>query len=89
MPPAGKSPASVATECPDPQVFFVREQESAEDKAAYDRTDFSAIVAVDRYLEMGLVWKVRNTVTRLSSPGKAVSLQVPLLDARKRADRQP
>jgi hypothetical protein len=65
---------------PDQQVFFVREQDTSEEKAAYDRTDFNAIVVVDRYLEIGLNWKVHNTVTRLSSPGKAVSLQVPLLD---------
>ncbi len=65
---------------PDPQVFFAREQETTDDKAAYDRTDFNPIVVVDRYLEIGLVSRVHNTVTRLSQPGKAVSLDLPLLD---------
>ena len=31
---------------PDQQVFFVKEQEATEDKAAYDRTDFNAIVGL-------------------------------------------
>ena len=38
-----------------------------------------AIVAVQRQIEAGLVWKVHNQVTRLSSPGKAISLKLPLL----------
>ncbi len=64
---------------PEQQVFFVRKQQLTEGEAAYDQKHFHAIVAVERRLEIGLVWKVRNMVTRLSSPGKAVSLQVPLL----------
>ena len=64
---------------PDSQVFFVKEQETTEDRAAYDRKNFHAVVVVDRYLEIGLISKVRTTVTRLSSRGKAVSLRVPLL----------
>ncbi len=64
---------------PDTQVFFVKEQVAADDTAAYDRTNFNDIVIVDRYLEIGIDSKVHNTVTRLSPPGKAISLQVPLL----------
>ncbi len=64
---------------PDSQVFFVKEQETLEDSAAYDRTNFHAIVVVDRHVEIGLIAKVHTEVTRLSSPGKAVSLRVPLL----------
>jgi hypothetical protein len=64
---------------PDPQVFFVKEQETVADTAAYDRTNFNAVVVIDRYLEVGLESKVHTTVTRLSSPGKAIALQVPLL----------
>ena len=37
------------------------------------------MVVVDRYLEVGLIWQARTEVTRLSSPGKAISLQLPLL----------
>ncbi|MGI9471585.1 MAG: hypothetical protein ACR2NZ_08655, partial [Rubripirellula sp.] len=64
---------------PQSQVFFVREQDATVDRAAYDRSNFQAVVAVDRYLEIGLISKVRTVVTRLSAPGKAVSLSIPLL----------
>lgn len=64
---------------PEPQVFFSRERPADEGAAAYDRKDFHAIVAVDRHLETGLIWQVRNEVTRLSPVGKAVSVKVPLL----------
>lgn len=64
---------------PEQQVFFVRKQQLSEGEAAYDQRQFQAIVAVQRHLEIGLVWKVHNIVTRLSSPGKAVSLKMPLL----------
>ncbi|TWT83548.1 hypothetical protein CA13_50140 [Planctomycetes bacterium CA13] len=64
---------------PDPQVFFAKEQATSNDKAAYDRTDFHAIVVVDRRLEIGLIWKIHNTVTRLSGTGKAISMNIPLL----------
>ena len=64
---------------PESQIFFVRQQRDAAGEAAYDRKDFSAIVAVDRHLEIGLIWQLRNEVTRLSTAGKAVSLSVPLL----------
>ena len=61
------------------QVFFARKQKATESQAAYDRKDFSPIVAVQRQIEAGLVWKVHNQVTRLSSPGRAISLKLPLL----------
>ena len=64
---------------PEDQVFFAQKQPETDGQAAYDRKDFNAIVAVNRYVEAGLVWQLRTEVTRLSSKGKAVSLQVPLL----------
>ncbi|MBL9124385.1 MAG: hypothetical protein JNG90_12190 [Planctomycetaceae bacterium] len=64
---------------PEQQVFFARKQRATESEAAYDRKDFQAVVAVERQIEAGLVWKVHNSVTRLSSPGKAISLKLPLL----------
>lgn len=64
---------------PQSQVFFVREQDSGADRAAYDRSNFQPIVAVDRHVEIGLISKVRTVVRRLSAPGKAVSLSIPLL----------
>ncbi|NNM30913.1 MAG: hypothetical protein HKO57_15445, partial [Akkermansiaceae bacterium] len=64
---------------PEDQVFLARERAADPAAAAYDRKDFNAIVAVDRHLETGLTWQVNNQVTRLSPPGKAVSIKVPLL----------
>jgi hypothetical protein len=68
---------------PENQVFFARQRRAAEGEAAYDRKDFNAIVAVDRHIEVGLLWQARNVVTRLSQAGKAVSLRVPLLAGEK------
>jgi len=64
---------------PEAQVFFTRQQAAAGAGAAYDRREFNAIVAVDRHLELGLVWQVRTKITRLSGAGKAVALSLPLL----------
>lgn len=64
---------------PESQVFFAQQQKTAVDEAAYDQKDFNSIVLVDRRLEIGLEWKVRSSVKRLASSGKAVSLKVPLL----------
>lgn len=64
---------------PEQQVFFAKKQKVAASEAAYDRKDFQAVVAVQRQIEAGLVWRAHNSVTRLSSPGKAISLKVPLL----------
>jgi len=68
---------------PENQVFFARQRKAAEGEAEYDRKDFNAIVAVNRHLEVGLVWQTRNAVTRLSSPGKAIALRIPLLVGEK------
>jgi len=68
---------------PENQVFFARQRKAAEGEAEYDRKDFNAVVAVNRHLEVGLVWQVRNVVARLSSPGKAISLRIPLLAGEK------
>jgi hypothetical protein len=68
---------------PENQVFFARQRAAAEGEAEYDRKDFNAIVVVDRHLEVGLVWQASNVVTRISQPGKAISLRVPLLAGEK------
>lgn len=68
---------------PEAQVFFARIQQTASGEAAYDRKDFHVIVAVDRHIETGLIWQVRNELTRLSAPGRAVSLRIPLLEGER------
>ena len=65
---------------PDQQVFFSKILKSAPGEAAYDRQDFTALASVERRIELGLVWQVRTTVTRLSPGGKALALRVPLLE---------
>ena len=64
---------------PEQQVFFARKERTVAGAAGFDRRDFSAIVSVKREIEAGLVWQVRNQVTRLSKKGRAVSIKVPLL----------
>ncbi len=64
---------------PEAQVFFALKQKAAAGAASYDRQDLQTIVAIDRSLELGLIWQVRTTVTRLSPVGKAAALRVPLL----------
>ncbi len=64
---------------PEQQVFFALKQKATAGEASYDRQDFQSVASVDRHLELGLIWQVRTTVTRLSNAGKAVSLRVPLL----------
>ena len=68
---------------PENQVFFARQRQAAAGEAEYDRRDFNAIVAVERHLEVGLIWQARTVVTRLAQTGKAVSLRVPLLAGEK------
>lgn len=65
---------------PDQQVFFTKILKTTPGEAAYDRQDFTPLVSVERRIELGLVWQVRTSVTRLSPPGKAVAVRVPILE---------
>jgi hypothetical protein len=67
------------TGVPEAQVFFARKQKAEAGAATYDRQEVQAIAQINRKLELGLIWQVHNTVTRLSPLGKAVALRVPLL----------
>ena len=64
---------------PEQQVFFSLKQKSAAGQASYDRQDYQSVAVVERHLELGLVWQVHNTVSRLSTAGKAIALRIPLL----------
>jgi hypothetical protein len=68
---------------PEQQVFFSRQQKAVSEEAAYDRQDFQTVALVERELELGLIWQVRTTVRRLTAPGKALALRVPLLPGEK------
>ena len=67
------------TGVPESQLFFTRFEKAGEDEAKYDQRIFRPIVIVERRLEIGLVWKVFSKVIRLSAPGKAIALKIPLL----------
>lgn len=64
---------------PESQIFFTESQAGAAAAAAYDRRDFQPLLAIERHLELGLVWRVRTVARRLTDPGTAVALTVPLL----------
>lgn len=64
---------------PEQQLFLTRVQQAAAGETAYNQENYHAVVAVERNIQVGLVWTVHNTVTRLSTPGRAISLKVPLL----------
>ena len=68
---------------PEQQIFFVRKDRSTAGEASYDRQEFQTIAAIERDLQLGLVWQVQTTVTRLSPPGKAIALRIPLLPGEK------
>lgn len=64
---------------PENQIFLTEQQGEGPSTAAYDRRDFTPLVLIERHLELGLVWRVRTVARRLTDPGAAVSLSVPLL----------
>ena len=68
---------------PESQMFFVRKEQKDEGEASYDQKNFRSVVQVDRAFEIGLVWKIHTTVRRLSSVGKAISVQVPLVSGER------
>ena len=68
---------------PEAQIFFARQIEEKKDQTNYDRKDFHPILVLERHLEIGLLWQVHNELSRVSPPGKAVSLRIPLLPDEK------
>ncbi len=64
---------------PEAQVFFTLKQKAAPGAATFDHQDVQTIAVIDRNLELGLIWQVHTTVTRLSPAGKAIELRIPLL----------
>jgi hypothetical protein len=64
---------------PEGQILFSREQAATSDAAAYDRTQFQSIVRVDRYLEIGILSKLRTVVTKIGENRRAISLSIPLV----------
>ncbi len=71
---------------PENQLFFSRKQPvkaGTNDMDRYDRVATDPLVVVHRTLELGLNWQVRSRVVRLSEPGRAIALTLPLLDGER------
>jgi len=68
---------------PEQQVFFTLKEKSTGTEATYDRQELHTIAALDRHLELGLVWQVHNEISRLSPADRAISIRVPLLPGEK------
>jgi hypothetical protein len=68
---------------PEQQVFFTLKQKLAGAEASYDRQNLHTVAALDRHLELGLVWQIHNEVSRLSPGDRAISIRVPLLAGEK------
>lgn len=66
------------------QLLFSRARRDEGNAAAnYDRPDTRHALLVERRIELGLVWQVRTTVSRLSPTGRSAALRVPLLPGEK------
>lgn len=72
---SGLSPDGV----PEAQLFLTREQKTEAAGAEYDRVETTSVVRIERTLDLGLAWQVHTRVVRLTPPGKAVALRIPLL----------
>jgi len=64
---------------PEGQILLSRERAVTSDAAAYDRTQFNSIMMVDRYLEIGILSKLRTVVTRIGDNRRATSMSIPLI----------
>lgn len=64
---------------PEQQVLFVSQERSAGSSTTYERQEVQSVALVRRQVELGLVAQVRTVVTRLTPPGKALALRIPLL----------
>ena len=64
---------------PDAQIVLTRKEKVTATQSSYGQQNVEAMVAVNRTLELGLVWEVHTTVSRLSFPKRATVLRIPLL----------
>ncbi|MEW5757544.1 MAG: hypothetical protein AB1810_14710 [Pseudomonadota bacterium] len=65
------------------QVQLLRQSKRASKstaEAAYETQALPPFVIIERTLLLGIDWNVQTTVTRVSGPGDAISLEVPLLE---------
>jgi hypothetical protein len=77
---SGWQVAGVHEEIPDAQLQFTRESVTEQQSPALEPRALPAFARVERTLRLGLEWRVNTQVVRVSPPGGAVVLEVPLLD---------
>lgn len=68
---------------PQGQVFLARRQAEGRGDSGYDQRFYRPVVQIDRVIEIGLEWRVRTTVRRLSPLGRAVPLRVPVVEGER------
>lgn len=76
----------------DGQLQFTREADDPAVPAVNDALESGALppfVQVERTLRLGLDWQVETTVRRLSPPGSAIVLEIPLLEGESITSEQP
>jgi hypothetical protein len=65
-------------------LFFKREQKSDQVVSTYEQQNFQPVVTVRRSVELGLVWRLKTTVERVSeAQGAGVSLRIPMLEGER------
>lgn len=67
------------------EILFSKAQEDdgTSTTANYDNPGTNHAILVERQIELGLVWRVQTTVSRLSPKGRAVAINIPLLPGEK------
>ncbi|MEZ6097208.1 MAG: hypothetical protein R3C03_23795 [Pirellulaceae bacterium] len=65
---------------PENRVLFTRDLPQSDKSVSFERRDYNAIVVVERHLEVGLIWQVRNVVRRIEPQDKSISIRIPLLE---------
>ncbi len=67
------------------QILFsqARGERGSAASANYDRPETNHALLVERQIELGLVWRVQTTVSRLSPGGRAVVVKIPVLSGEK------
>jgi hypothetical protein len=63
----------------DAQVILTRQQKAVAEQASYEQQAVTTLIVVDRQIELGLIWQVHTSASRLSPLGKAAALKIPLL----------
>jgi hypothetical protein len=64
---------------PDQSLQLTRERETGPDASTLEPQELPPFVRVERNIRLGLSWQVESRVTRMTPPGRALFLELPLL----------